>query len=361
MNETFSGFFLSGPPANITMNHTIAARYATNCLLVLAHKYILHVFFFILKLNEVDISEFITEFTCSFLTPKIFNVVGMLYLLSFFTIKTLSVYDPVLYLSLNHDVGLIIVDAIVIVINLIIFFSKLAYSSNICYPRFAESLLSFINIKMELKIESDIFEYILIMFNNISVILIIILVIIITVIKYKNKLKKSRIKSALIAKNSVVPSMNTFHSTPEEEKPDDKINIFYIEVQPGTSNHQTVHQVSNLKAIERTTDNIESHIQSIEKLVDYAEVWQNAKDSLISISHLCTWFLTLIYCLAFYSHKGNYKNIFLFSIVKWAESLPLVLIIYNVRLRSYVIRKIVVHVHHFFPKFKYLIIGKTDS
>ena len=110
------------------------------------------------------------------------------------------------------------------------------------------------------------------MFNNISVILIIILVIIITVIKYKNKLKKSRIKSALIAKNSVVPSINTFHSTPEEEKPDDKINIFYIEVQPGTSNHQTAHQLSNLKAIDRTADNIESHIQSIEKLVNYSEV-----------------------------------------------------------------------------------------
>ncbi len=127
-----------------------------------------------------------------------------------------------------------------------------------------------------------------------------------------------------------------------KDKRDSRINI--EDNLAETSNYESnVHQIEH---------NLET--DEIEFLDESTSIWQNSNDSIISIAHLCMWVLTLIFIFALYSYSGENLFVFLYSIIKLSESVPIVMVIYNEKLKSYVARKILNIVHHFFPKLKYV-------
>ena len=134
---------------------------------------------------------------------------------------------------------------------------------------------------------------------------------------------------------------------------DDDIYVV-IEDNSRTNREDNLSETSNF---EGTTHQIDHDVETaeIKLLDDYTSMWQNSNDSMISIGHLCMWVLTLIFMFAIYSYRGENLFLFLYSIMKLSESVPIVLVIYNDKLKSHVGRKVLNVIHHFFPKLKYVI------
>ncbi len=201
-----------GPPANITSNHMIASRYTIVCLLILAHRYLLHCFIFVLKLSKIDSKLLNPVLFCSLSTPKVFNISGLFYLLNFFLLKVLFVFDPVSFLAINHDLLLIIVDSVNFVIYTTFFFAKIFYSYNSCFPDFAKLLFFTMDLNLDLgEIQFDIFDKILRCYNQTITVILLFLILIITIGSYirRRNIENSRPKVLTRARrrksNAIMP------------------------------------------------------------------------------------------------------------------------------------------------------------
>ena len=87
---------------------------------------------------------------------------------------------------------------------------------------------------------------------------------------------------------------------------------------------------------------------------------KNTKDSVMSIAHLSMAAISAFFFLTLYSFCGEYKFLILFSLSKSMESLPILLLLFNKKLRTYAKRRIFVVLYKFFPNLKYISNGSQE-
>ena len=91
---------------------------------------------------------------CSFYTPIAFNLMILVFAFWIICLKQLSYYQPLLFLTLNHERLAVILNALTIVIVLVTFGVEEMNAGHICFPQASEMILSLeANVNASLSLE----------------------------------------------------------------------------------------------------------------------------------------------------------------------------------------------------------------
>ena len=91
---------------------------------------------------------------CSFYTPIAFNLMILVFAFWIICLKQLSYYQPLLFLTLNHERLVVILNALTIVIVIVTFGVEKMNAGHICFPQASEMILSLeANVNASLSLE----------------------------------------------------------------------------------------------------------------------------------------------------------------------------------------------------------------